>query len=221
MLLGRVGIASSYKNIRERKMLRRIDPNNGWWVSPHATFGLYKIMALVVPLIKNIGIRHVEVNTLCHPVHTFASPLSLDDLRLEPNYLIGRHIFINKARWLLHEMIELSNGLPHLLGFPLLMQLDVVVWGQSSLVLLLLLLVVNLISLLWGVVLSENRSVWMCEFFIVLLVMYRLLIQSPRKSLLGASHHSWATKNWRLQLRLLTMWASLEVLIIQLPWQVV
>jgi hypothetical protein len=49
-------------------------------------------------------------------------------------------------------VIELSNGLPHLLGFPLLLQ--VVVWSESSLVLL----VVNLICLLQGV-LSENGSV--------------------------------------------------------------
>jgi len=133
-------------------MLRRIDANNGGWVSPHATFGLDKILALKVSLIKNIVIRHVEVNTLSHPVHTFASPLSLDDLRLESNYLIGGHVFINQARWFLHKVIELSNGLPHLLGFPLLLQ--VVVWSESSLVLL----VVNLICLLQGV-LSENGSV--------------------------------------------------------------
>ena len=105
----------------------------------------------MVPLIKHI--RHVEVNTLRHPVHAFASPLSLDDLRLEPNYLICGHVFINQARWFLHEVIELSNGLPHLLGFPLLLQ--IVVRGESSLVLL----VVNLICLLQGEVLSENGSV--------------------------------------------------------------
>ena len=67
----------------------------------------------MVSLIKHVIARHVEVNTLCHPVHAFASPLSLDDLRLEPNYLIGGHIFINQARWFLHEVVELSNGLPH------------------------------------------------------------------------------------------------------------
>lgn len=105
----------------------------------------------MVSLIKHI--RHVKFDTLCHPIHAFASPLPLDDLRLEPNYLIGGHVFINQARWFLHEMIELSNGLPHLLGFPLLLQ--VVVRGESSLVLL----VVNLICLLQGEVLSENRSV--------------------------------------------------------------
>ncbi len=96
----------------------------------------------MVPLIKHIG--HVEVNALCHPVHAFASPLSLDDLRLEPDYLIGGHVFINQARGFLHEVIELSNGLPHLLGLTLLLQ--VVVRGESPLVLL----VVNLICLLQG-----------------------------------------------------------------------
>lgn len=191
-------------------MLRRIDANNGRWVPPHATFRLDKLLALMVSLIKHVIARHVEVNTLSHPVHAFTSPLSLDDLRLEPNYLIGWHIFINQARWFLHEVVELSNGLPYWLGFPLILQ--VVIRGESPLVLL----VVNLISLLQGG-LSENWSVRLSEFLIVLLVLYRLLIKSPRKSLLGAPHHSWATHNWRIQPRLLTVWAWLEVLIIQLP----
>ena len=91
-------------------MLRRIDANNGRWVSPHATLGLDKLLALMVSLIKHVIDRHVEVNTLSHSVHAFASPLSLDDLRLEP---IGRHIFINQTRWLLHEVVELTNRLPH------------------------------------------------------------------------------------------------------------